>query len=79
MKAINSVAHEEAVAHVSSLSLAIQQFISDQGVPVGTALNALIASYLAVADATGRLHEVPPLMLEVAETIARQLAATPHH
>ena len=68
---------EEALARVTALAKDIQQFVASKRELSDIAIDALLSTYLTVAQETGRLHEVPPVLLSVVEGIAKSLLTPP--
>lgn len=75
MKETISNPREEAIARVTALSTAIQEFVASKRELSNIAVDALLSAYLTVANRTGCLHEVPPVLLKVVESIANNLLA----
>ena len=75
MKNVISMPREEAVARTAALSKAIQEFVASKRELVDISLDALLNAYLSGAEQTGRLHEVPPVLLKAVEAIAHDLLA----
>lgn len=69
------IPREEAVARVTALANEIQQLVASKKELADIVLDALLSCYVTVADATGRLHEVPPVLLSAAQGIASTLVA----
>ena len=69
-KGLVSMTTEELFNRTQQLSLRIQQFVSEQPELVDIALSAMLSAYLTAALKTGRLHEVPPVLLKAVEAIA---------
>ena len=68
---------EEALARVTALAKEIQQFVASKRELSDIAIDALLSTYLTVAQETDRLHEVPPVLLGVVEGIAKSFLAPP--
>lgn len=76
MTEVTTVEIDRAEAHerVMVLSLSIQQCLAEKKELVDITLDALLATYLTVAQQTGRLHETPEVLLRTVESIAKALA-----
>ena len=76
-----SMTEKDALERIATLSTSIQQFLTSKGELVDITLNALLSAYLSIADTTGRLQEVPPVLLHTVEAIVHrftQAQATKH-
>ncbi|BEU96582.1 hypothetical protein ACDW_22870 [Acidovorax sp. DW039] len=69
-KGLVTMTQEEMLDRTEQLSLRIQEFVSQQSELVDIALNSMLSAYLTAALKTGRLHEVPPVLLKAVEAIA---------
>lgn len=73
MTKILTMPRDEAQKRVAALSQTITQLVVDSGELVDLSMDALLSSYLAIAEQTGRMHEVPPVLLNVAEALTKSL------
>ena len=69
-KGLVSMTTEERFNRTEVLSQRVQGFVSEQHELVDIALDAMLSAYLSAAANTGRLHEVPPVLLKAVEVIA---------
>lgn len=69
-KGLVSMTAEELLNRTEVLSRGIQEFVSGQQELVDISLNAMLSAYLSAAANTGRLHEVPSVLLKAVEAIA---------
>ena len=70
MSQILTMPREEAAKRVAVLCQGITQLIADSGELVDLSLDALLSSYLTIAEQTGRMHEVPAVLSNVAQALS---------
>lgn len=70
MSQILTMPREEASKRVAVLCQGITQVIADSGGLVDLSLDALLSSYLTIAEQTGRMHEVPAVLSNVAQALS---------
>ncbi|UBQ43983.1 hypothetical protein [Comamonas thiooxydans] len=73
MTQILTMPREEASKRVAVLCQGITQLIADSGELVDLSLDALLSSYLTIAEQTGRMHEVPAVLSKVAQALSNGL------
>ena len=73
MSQILIMPREEASKRVAVLCQGITQVIADSGELVDLSLDALLSSYLTIAEQTGRMHEVPAVLSKVAQALSNGL------
>lgn len=73
MTQILTIPREEASKRVAVLCQDITQLIADSGELVDLSLDALLSSYLTIAEQTGRMHEVPEVLSKVAQALSSGL------
>ena len=73
MTKILTMTREEANQRVAVLCTGITQLIADSGELVDLTMDALLSSYLTIAEQTGRIHEVPHVLTNVAQTLNQAL------
>lgn len=73
MSQILTMPREEASKRVAVLCHGITQLIADSGELVDLSLDALLSSYLTIAEQTGRMHEVPAVLSKVAQALSNGL------
>lgn len=73
MTKILTMPREEASQRVAVLCQGITQLIADSGELVDLSLDALLSSYLTIAEQTGRIHEVPIVLTNVAQSLSNGL------
>ena len=73
MEQILTMPRDEASKRVEVLCKGITQLIADSGELVDLSLGALLSSYLTIAEQTGRIHEVPAVLSNVAQALSNGL------
>ena len=77
MTKILTMTREEASQRVAVLCTGITQLIADSGELVDLSMDALLSSYLTIAEQTGRIHEVPHVLANVANALSKGLIPPP--
>ena len=73
MTKILSMPRDEAEKRVATLRTGILQLLKESEELVDLTLDALLTSYLTIAEQTGRIHEVPTVLSNVAQALANGL------
>lgn len=76
MTQILTIPREEASKRFAALCQGITQLIADSGELVDLSLDALLSSYLTIAEQTGRMHEVPAVLSKVAQALSSGLISS---
>ena len=73
MEQMLTMPRDEASKRVAVLCKGITQLIADSGELEDLSLDALLSSYLTIAEQTGRMHEVPAVLSKVAQALSNGL------